>query len=333
MREPDHHPRWRRLIAAVALLGAAACGDDSGTATESTAVAGDPPVTTSTTEAVAPTGTEGTGATSSYRVTVEEAGAEPRRELRLGIQPGDVDRVTQRQEISIEIRAGDQVQAAPTPITEIDFTHTVEEVADDRVSSVGTYDDVRVLDTPGVDQATLDQTRGLLSGFLTATSSTTSTIRGAVLEARIEGLQLSGELGPLMEQLAASITDSAESMSVPFPVEPVGRGARWRVEADVEIAGLPVQIITTVTLTDLATERAAGTIEQTMRFVPGGANVLGTPLTVVGGELRGGGPIEWDLAGGLLPRSDVTISGTTVLEVDGTRIEQHQDQRITISAR
>lgn len=47
----------------------------------------------------------------------------------------------------------------------------------------------------------------------------------------------------------------------------------------------------------------------------------------------GGGPIEWDLQGGLIPRSDLSMSGATVMEADGTRIEQHQDQRIVVTPR
>jgi hypothetical protein len=133
--------------------------------------------------------------------------------------------------------------------------------------------------------------------------------------------------------MASSLTESVESLSMPFPDEPVGAGARWRIDTETEVAGLPVSITTVIQLDELTDDRAAGTVEQTMRFIPGDVEVMGVAATVVSGELAGGGPIEWDLAGGLVPRSDMTIAGTSVMEANGMRIEQLQEQRITFRSR
>lgn len=319
----------RALAVAALVLATAACGDgdDATTTTSSTTTA---ERTTSTAEA---TTTTQPATEPAYSVTLEDPGQEPRRELRLQVEPGDTDRVTQRQEITIEIEAGGQVQSAPSPPTEIDLTYTIEEVDGDRISAVGTYDDVRVLDGPGADAALVDQLRQMLEGFRDATARTTYTPQGAVLEARLDGLELGGAGGSAVEQLAASFTDAAEALSMPFPDEAVGAGARWRIDTETEIAGLPVAITTVVQLTELADDRAAGTVDQTVRFVPGDVDVLGMPATVISGELTGGGPIEWDLAGGVVPRSDITTSGATVIEANGVEIRQRQQQRITFTAR
>ena len=225
------------------------------------------------------------------------------------------------------------MQAAPSPINEFDLTYTVEAVGDDQFTAAGTYDDVRVLDTPGVDPAVVDEVRSLVQAFLDAEARTTFTTRGGVLEAELDGLELSGPAGAFAEQMADGFLDSAQSLSLPFPAEAIGPGARWRVDTATEVAGLPVEITTVVQLAELTEERAAGTMEQTMRFVPGDVQVMGVPATVISGELSGGGPIEWDLVGGIVPRSDVTISGTAVMEVNGVRIEQRQQQRVTSTAR
>lgn len=321
----------RLLAVAAVLITLAACGEGDGdNAAASTTAPADPPVSTGTSE---PTPTGSDGGDIPYTVTVEDPGREPRQPLRIRVAPGDVDRLTQRQETTIEVRAGDQVQSAPSPVTELDITHTVVGVDGERITSDGTYDDVRVLDSPGADPATVAQVRQLLAGFLDATAHTTYTERGGIIDVRIDGLELDGPGAAFVDQLAASITDSAESLSVPFPDEPVGEGARWRVDTEVVLAGLPVEVTTTVTLNELTDDRATGSIEQRMRFVPGPVDMFGTAAEVINGELGGGGSIEWDLAGGLLPRSDVTMAGTTILEVNGTRIEQRQDQRISIVAR
>ncbi len=327
--------RWRTLLVlALTTSLVAACGndDDGDVAATSTTTTQD----TTTTTAESTTTTEPSdedGEAAGYTVTVEDTGAEPRRELRLQAEVGDVDRITQRQEVTIEIRAGGQTQAAPSPVTELDVAYVVEDVTDDEITIAGSYEDVRVLETPGTDPAANAQVAELLEGFRSATARTTYTTSGAVRSAEIEGLDLAGSGGAMAEQLADSLIESVESLSMPFPDEAVGVGARWRIETEAEIAGLPVEISTLIELTELTDDRAGGTVTQELRFVPGDVEVFGTPATVISGELSGGGPIEWNLAGGVVPRSDITTSGTTVLEVQGNQIEQSQTQRITISTR
>lgn len=325
--------RWRTLLAlTLATSLVASCGgdDDTGATTTTTTTAAPTTTeqpTTTTTEA------EGEDAATGYVVTLEDPGAEPRRELRLTAEVGDVDRITQRQETTIEVRAGGQVQSSPSSITEIDLDHEIVDVTDDAITARGTYADVRVLDEPGTDPAANAQVAELLEGFRDATAQTTYTTSGAVRSAEIEGLELPGTAGPMVEQLAGSFIDAAESLSMPFPDEPVGVSARWRIETRTEIAGLPVEITTVIVLDELTEDAASGTVEQELRFVPGEVDVFGTPATVVSGGLTGGGPIRWDLAGGVVPRSDLTTSGTTVIEVQGTPVEQTQTQRISITSR
>lgn len=325
--------RWRTLLVlALTTSLVAACGDDDDSATSAATTTAAPTSTTAeSTTTTEPPDVE--AAPTAYTVTVEDPGAEPRRQLRLQAEVGGVDRVTQRQEMTIEVRTGDQVQSAPASATEMDLDYTIEEVTDETITVAGTYEDVRVLETPGSDPAANAQVAELLEGFLSATATTTYTTSGAVRSAEIDGLDLTGSAGPMAEQLAGSLIESVESLSMPFPDEAVGAGARWRIDTETEIAGLPVEITTIIVLSELTDERATGTVEQVLRFVPGDVEVFGNPATVVSGELSGGGPIEWDLAGGVVPRSDLTTSGTTVLEVQGTTIEQTQTQRMTISAR
>lgn len=322
----------RRSLAVVTLvLAGAACGDSDDTATTTNTSTTTSEDTTTTSEAT--TTTEAAAETPGYTVTVEDPGSEPRRELRLAVEAGDVDRLTQRQENSLEISAGGQVQSSPSPSTEIDLSYTVDEATADRIVATGTYDDVRVLESPGDDPAVVSQLRELLDGFRGVTTRTAYTPRGEILEARFDDLQLSGPAGPLLEQFASSFTDAVMSLSTPFPEEAVGVGARWRIDTDTEIAGLPVTIATTIQLTEVTEDRALGTIDQTLTFIPGEVETLGVTATIISGELAGGGDIEWDLAGGIVPRSDITTSGTTVMEANGQRIEQRQEQRIVFTAR
>jgi hypothetical protein len=325
--------RWRTTLAvilAASLL--VACGDDDA-ATESTTTTEAPTTASAPTTEPEAEATEDPADATDYTVTVEDPGAEPRHQLRLQAEVGGVDRITQRQEMSIEVRAGDQVQSAPSSVTEMDVDYAIEDVTDQTITTVGRYVDVRVLETPGSDPAANAEVAELLQGFRSATARTTYTTRGAVQSAEIEGLDLAGSAGPMAEQFAGSLVDSLESLSMPFPEEAVGAGARWRIDTAAVIAGLPVEITTVIVLDEVDEGRAVGSVEQELRFVPGDVDVFGSAATVVSGELRGGGPIEWNLAGGIVPRSDVTTSGTIVLEVQNMQIEQSQTQRVTITGR
>lgn len=264
-------------------------------------------------------------------VTVEDDGEEPRRELRVRRAAGDVDRVTQLQETTLEMAMGGQQQSVTNPPIELDLRYVVDAATDDRIELTGSYEDIRIGE--GGDPAVAAQLRESLDALREATAHTSITPRGSILEGRMEGLDMPGMAGQIAEQLTSSMAENAQSLSMPFPVEAVGVGARWRVETETEIGGLPIELTTVIELTELDDERAAGTVEQALRFVPGEVEVFGAQATVVSGELAGTGTIEWDLVSGIVPRSDITTTGTTVLEVSGNRVEQRQEMRIALLAR
>lgn len=323
----------RKLLAlSLAVSVLAGCGDDDTAAVD----------TTTTTAEVTPTEAtedeESTTTTAAEEidgptVTLEDPGQEPRRELRLDLAAGDTDQVTQRQEVSVEVTVDGQTQTAPSPTTELDLAYEVTSVEDDVIETRGTYQDVRIVDPAGSDPSTVSQIEELLGGFLDAEALATFTTQGAVVSSTIEGLDLEGGAGQMTQQLAASLADVAESLSMPFPEEAIGTGARWVVETETEIAGIRVAITTTVHLDELTDERAAGTVEQDIRFLPGEVEIFGTAATVVSGDLQGSGTVEWDLVDGIVPRSDITTSGLSVIEAQGATIEQDQRQRIVVTAR
>lgn len=264
-------------------------------------------------------------------VTVVEPGEEPRRELRVRATAEDVDEVTQVQEMAMEMTIDGRSQSLANPTVEIDLRYEVDAVRDDGMEVTSSYDDVRVLDD--ADPRAVAQMRQSLEALRSATGHVTIAPRGSILEARMEGLDLPGMPGQMVEQLTSSMAENPQNLSLPFPVEAVGVGARWRVASEAEIGGLPVELTTTIELTELDADRAAGSIDQVLRFVPGEVDAFGAPATIISGELAGNGTIEWDLDGGIVPRSDITTSGTTVFEVDGTRAEQHQELRVAFVAR
>ena len=152
-----------------------------------------------------------------------------------------------------------------------------------------------------------------------------------------DGLDLDGSFddafGAMLDQMVDSLTEGAESLSMPFPVEAVGVGARWRVESSSELGGLPFEQTSTIEITELDADRLIGTIDQELRFVEGEADVFGLTVNVIGGQFTGGGSIEWDLTGAVLPYLDITTAGTAILEAQGDRLTQDQRTHIVTSPR
>lgn len=324
-------PRSFLLVAALA-VAAVGCGDDDDAATDATTTSTTEVAETTTTSEASTTTTTEPASGDAFTLTVEDPGAEPRQELRLQLEEGDEDRVIQRQELTLRMDVGGQVEDATSPTTELDLVWRVDVVDGDQLTVSGTYDAIRVLPTPGVADAVVDQTRQVMATFEDATARTTYTRLGAILDADLDLDMADDPTGGMLEQFSTSLTDTIESLSVPFPEEAVGAGARWRVDTELVLAGLPVQVTTTVQLDEVDGEHAAGTIEQTITFVPGEVETFGVPAEIISGELTGSGPVSWDLAAGLVPRSDITTSGTVVFDVDGIRVEQQQSQRLATSA-
>ena len=274
---------------------------------------------------------------AGFTVTVEDIGSEPRQVLRIASEVGATKTVTQIQDIGMDIEAAGQSQSMQNPTTEIDITYTVVGGDGDRIEVEGTYDEVRVLETDGADAATVATTRETMTAFEGASFLGTYTDRGSVIGIEFDGLDLGGvggePFGAMLDQLIDSLSESAESLSVPFPVEAVGVGARWTVESAAELGGLPFEQTSTVEITELDGDRVVGTIDQVLRFVEGEADVFGVTVDVLGGEFTGGGSIEWDLGASVLPYLDSTMVGTAILEAQGNRITQDQRTHIVTAPR
>ena len=170
------------------------------------------------------------------------------------------------------------------------------------------------------------------NGSLLSTPFTTvTTTRGEIVDSRLEGVDATGN--PVFDQLSSSLLEQAANLAFPFPEEAVGVGARWAIESDVELSGLPIQARYLVTLTELDGDVARADLEATLTFVPGPVEVQGVAAEVISGELTGAGTVSWDLAGGLVPRLEMAMDGTATIDVAGTRLVQQQSQRSSLTSR
>jgi hypothetical protein len=193
-------------------------------------------------------------AASTMQVKLLEAGAEPRKTLRLHPSPGDKQTLVLTMKMTMETQMG----GAGAPAMKLPAIKMTMDVAVKGVSDNGeiTYEivtgDTTVSDEPGV----MPQ---LAETFKTAV-------------ARVKGMSATGTmssrgLSPGMEFQAAAGTDqqarqfmdqmkgSFAQVAAPLPEEAVGPGARWEVKRPIKSQGMTIDQTTTYELVSLEGER------------------------------------------------------------------------------
>lgn len=313
----------RILAATVALLVlVAGCGDDATqTAASTTTTAAESTTTSADEPAEEPTGAN---------VELLDAGSEPRRELRFAVEEGVTQDLvmTQVQEQSVDVAGESQSFAAATEQT---MRIVVDSVTDDEMATSVTFGGGRVLDDPPVDPATRAAVEQAIAIFDGLTGTTVTDLRGRVLEADLPApTDVPAELGSVVEPLLEAFDSQASQLSMPFPEEPVGVGARWRATTDFEVSGMAFDVVTEVTLTEVGDGSAAADMTQRLTVVPGAVEAQGSSFEVVEGAMEGTGTLRWDLYLPL-PVSEQEMSGTIVLAFGGT--ELRQGMRMQLSTR
>lgn len=168
-------------------------------------------------------------------VTVLNAGAAPRQRLRYTLVQGSTESLTMRQKISMNMTMGAMAlpsQAFPTTVMKTRFT--VADVAADGTAAVeGEFVEVD-LDPEGADPMLVNAMKPQLASLNGTTMSYNISPTGQVSKPELVGAD------PAVMQSLQSI-GSAEQLSVPFPTEPVGVGARWTAARSVEQSGMTIR--------------------------------------------------------------------------------------------
>lgn len=257
-------------------------------------------------------------------VTVEDAGAEPRRALRLALAAGAEQRVAVSLGLSMAMTlGGKEIPKATLPPARLVVKVTVE-----AVDAQGGARYALEVEDAGFDEVAPDAA-GVVAR-LEAGLAAVKGLRGAgAVSAR--GLAERAELaapagvGPEVAQLVAAFRQALAQLAVPLPEEAVGLGARWRVEQRVDQGGLAVTQTATFTLTSLDDAGLSAEVTVAQAAAPGGAVAGGGELT----SFSGGGQGKTTLAfGQLVP----TMASSTIhTEAAGELGEGEAAQAMTLS--
>ncbi|MEO7836642.1 MAG: hypothetical protein ABIS21_03245 [Acidimicrobiales bacterium] len=320
-------PRFLTLSLAIA-LGVAGCGGGGGGGEKAAG-----PTSTSTTPGGTGAATK-TGHTSPPLVTLTEPGAEPRKRLRLALVEGSTLRAALTLKFGIELEAdGKALPSTAVPALRVDLSATVAEVMDNGDARVGfAYERIEVVDDGTAAKEVIEQIRASgIDKLADVKGETTINPRGVAVDGSID---LPKDLPPALEQVVNQLSQQTGSLTVAFPEEAVGQGARWSATTDVDAGGIRAKLVLTYVLRELAGDgyvldvsydQSAGRQDADFPGLPAGTKVELQDL-----QLNGKGEITGNVASVFPIRSTLSAAGTAKLNVASETEKGKLLQRLAI---
>jgi hypothetical protein len=148
------------------------------------------------------------------------------------------------------------------------------------------------------------------------------------------GVQVPAGADPQVLQLIDQFKQQASNLSIPFPEEPVGKGARWTASTAITLQGTRTPATLTYVLQDVSGNvvnlqiLSNAVIPDQLAAIPG--LPAGTSAHVRRSELKGGGLVLTDLAQPLPTSSDQASEGTITVDVKQGTQEQRVLEKITV---
>ncbi len=260
------------LVLAVTLPLLAACGDD--------AEAGDPPV-----------------------IDVQDTGGEPRRLLAIDVAEGY--RETAMVTVDQSVDAGGQ--SADSPPFTITLVSEVTSVSDDEIEVEQTYEAIDV--DPAADPATTSRIETAVQPLVGLTGTSVLAPSGQILRTDFEA---PAELESSMRQTFDQLTEQGAALSVSFPDEELGAGARWTATAQLGLGGVEIEQTTTYTLDAIDGDAYEISVEIDQEYEEGDAD----GFEVTGGSGSGSGSLSGNL-GNLTAAGSVDAQNSIDAEADG----------------
>jgi len=156
-------------------------------------------------------------------VTLLDPGREPRQELRYTIQPAAIEDFTMTMEMSMDQGDGNEI-GLPRTVVAMELTPAVE---GDSIRVAFRTRDIRVEDREGARAGLVPAMRAIMEGLKPMHGYWVVTPRGETGDSHFEGM----ESAPAqVKQAMADMQESIRSLVTELPKEPVGVGAKWRVE-------------------------------------------------------------------------------------------------------
>lgn len=217
--------------------------------------------------------------------------ASGRRPLRLSFVAGSRSKLTMTMKMGMNMRVdGNALPAADIPAVEIVQTCDVVDVDKAGNARIAIRcERARVLAGPDVPQAVVQAMEAAMGGIDELRGDFRISNRGIMLEGEFD-VDAAKALTPQLKQMLDAMQQSLEQMSMHFPLEPIGKGGKWRTVMHPTANGIDLEVVTTNTVTELVPDGLTLDIEIEQSAEPQDIRAPGVPA----GAMR----LEKGLGGG-----------------------------------
>jgi hypothetical protein len=190
--------------------------------------------------------TEAKAGTTPLVVTLVEAGAGPRRPMRFRPKAGATETIEMTIGIEAEQSMGGMTipsQKRPAMKYALQLSITDVDAAGD-ITYAFKYEKAEIVEDPEVDPFTAETTRNALKAIEGLHGTGIMTSRGY----KTVKFERTPDMDPMLLQQIEGMETSMEQLVSPFPAEPIGVGAVWKVEGSVEQQGMLIHQTVTMRL-------------------------------------------------------------------------------------
>jgi hypothetical protein len=323
-----HSPRSRAIAQRLGLgallalaISSGACGGaprpQAVTAPAASASSAGPPAAASAASA----STGSAPSEDGFDVALLTPGAEPRRAMRYVFHPGVKERMSMDMRMTIALSIGDK-HAPPITTPPMVLKMLVDP---ERVTSEGNLLHDFVVESADIakDSSTNPKLAEALERDLPKlvglSGKAETTPRGHTLHASINvPPDVTEQVKKMLEQTQRSIRE----LTVPFPEEPVGRGARWSVTNAVHMNGMNVKRTASFVLSQLDGDKGSLAVAVVLAAPPQDVtDAQGARFHLESLNGKGQGSLRFDLAR-LVPTSEMEISVDAAMTVDAEGTKQ-----------
>ncbi|MCB9737269.1 MAG: hypothetical protein H6745_32205 [Deltaproteobacteria bacterium] len=216
-------------------------------------------------------------------------------------------------------------QAMPMKMTmKMDMDGKVTEVKEDGSAVVQMVVADASMEMPGVPAGGGDMFRDMLKGL---TIEATMDPRGVTSNTSVKGG------GDMAAKLAESMNQSLDQMSIPFPEEPVGIGAKWQALTSQETNGMKVRMVATYELVSLADGKGKVTMTIQQFADPQQMDMNGVKADLKSLKSAGAGTMEFELGKPMLMKADMTLKMDAALGVMGQAADMKVTAKVSMQPR
>ncbi|MBX3390890.1 MAG: hypothetical protein KF691_15685 [Phycisphaeraceae bacterium] len=266
-------------------------------------------------------------------VKVLSTGDEPRERAKLSLHVGDVQFAVMEVDMQMKMAMDGVVHPSPPmPVISVNMRITVEEAfPDGRWKYAAEFTSVDITPKDETPAEVVTMMRGMISEMAGMKMSAEIDSEG-----RQRNLEIVSKIAnPMLFQLLESMKQSVSQMAIRLPEEEIGMGARWEVDAKINVGGIAVRQRSTYRLVSregntvklgISTQQSPAEKNAAIKNLPEG--VSGTLVDIAG---NGKGELVYDLLRVLPARGHITGESVANMDMEGPGMKAKVDTHMTMS--